>query len=51
MDESGDTGVKFGFGSSRYFVVVLVIFDVPAEAEKVNAAVDALREELRLPRD
>jgi Protein of unknown function (DUF3800) len=51
MDESGDTGFKFGAGSSRYFVLVLVIFDLPTEAEKVSAAISALREELHLPAD
>lgn len=50
LDESGDTGFQFQSGSSRYFVVVMVIFEQPVDAERVNAAIAALREELRLPR-
>lgn len=29
VDESGDTGFKFGKGSSRYFVVALLLVDDP----------------------
>lgn len=50
MDEAGDTGFKFDLGSSEYFVIVMVIFDHPIEAERLSAAIDALREELALPR-
>lgn len=49
MDESGDTEFNFQIGASRYFAVVMVIFDSASEAERVIAALDALREELRLP--
>ncbi len=48
MDEAGDTGFNLGAGASRYFIVTIVIFDTPLEAERVSAAVDALREDLRM---
>ncbi len=51
LDESGTTSFKFGAGASRYFVVIMVIFDAPADAERVSAAVSALRQKLHLPSD
>jgi len=51
VDESGDTGLKFGRGSSPYFAVTLVIFENEAEAEKLRLGIDTLRGELKLPRD
>ncbi|MDD5147720.1 MAG: DUF3800 domain-containing protein [Candidatus Daviesbacteria bacterium] len=49
MDESGDTGFKFSKTSSRFFVLVIIIFDSLADAEKANEAVKEIRKELKLP--
>ncbi len=46
LDESGDTGFKFDRGSSRYFVVTLLLVDDPIP---LHAAVDELRLTLRYP--
>ncbi len=46
LDESGDTGFKFDRGSSRYFVVTLLLVDDPIP---LHAAVDELRLALRYP--
>lgn len=51
MDEAGDTGFKFATGSSRYFVVVMVIFDDPDQAEQLDAAINGLREQLRMAKE
>lgn len=48
LDESGDPGFKFKSGSSRYFVVVLVIFANSADAEGVGKAIRSLRPKLGL---
>lgn len=40
LDESGDTGFKFNQGSSRHFIVTLLLVDDPIP---LHAAVDALR--------
>lgn len=46
LDESGDTGFKFRHGSSRYFVVTLLLVDDPVPQ---HAAVEQLRTALRYP--
>ncbi len=43
LDESGDTGFKFTAGSSRYFVVTLLLVDDPLP---LHAAIVSLRESL-----
>lgn len=48
LDESGDTGLKIGSGSSSYFVVALVTFDDHAEALRCDQCIGRLRSELRL---
>ncbi len=40
LDESGDTGFKFDMGSSRYFVITLLLVEDPIP---LQAAVDDLR--------
>lgn len=40
LDESGDTGFKFNHGSTRYFVVTLLLVDDPIA---VQAAIEELR--------
>ncbi len=39
IDDSGDTGIKFDRGSSRFFVISLLIFDDNLEAEKMSVAI------------
>jgi hypothetical protein len=48
IDDSGDPGFKFDQGSTLYFVVLLLIFDDELEAERVVAAIKALRSSLGL---
>jgi hypothetical protein len=43
LDESGDTGFKFERGSSRYFVITLLLVDDPIP---MHAAIDGLRRTL-----
>lgn len=47
LDESGDVGLKFGRGSSEWFVVALLLVDDPLP---LHAAIDGLRTQLDLPR-
>ncbi|MGI8748358.1 MAG: DUF3800 domain-containing protein [Deinococcus sp.] len=48
LDESGDAGFKLGQGSSRFFVISLVIFDATEDAEQVALRIQNLRERLHL---
>lgn len=48
LDESGDPGFKFDKGSSTHFVIALVIFDNPLDAEETALAIKRLRERLSL---
>jgi hypothetical protein len=48
LDESGDTGFKFDRGSSRYFVVTLLLVDDPVP---LHAAIERLRDALRYSRN
>ena len=48
LDESGDAGFKFGQGSSSHFVIALVIFDNPLDAEETALHIKRLRERLKL---
>jgi hypothetical protein len=49
VDESGDTGLKVGQGSSRYFTVALVLFSDEDEAVACDQRIGLLRRELGLP--
>jgi len=51
VDEAGDTGLKLEKGSSRYFIVTLVLFDDHQEAEAADTRITLLRRELGLPAD
>jgi len=51
VDEAGDTGLKLEKGSSRYFIVALVIFGEHEEAEAADSRINLLRRELGLPVD
>lgn len=48
LDESGDAGFKLGQGSSRFFVIALVVFDTPEAAEETADIIRALRRQLQL---
>jgi len=47
VDESGDAGMKLGSGSSSHFLVALVIFDAPEEAERCDQCIKELRATLQ----
>ena len=51
IDESGDTGLKIEKGSSRYFIISLVIFEDEDEATACDKRISLLRRELRLAED
>ena len=51
IDESGDTGLKFGSGSTDYFVVALVAFNDHLEANAADKKISELRAELNLAQD
>lgn len=48
VDESGDSGLKIGEGSTSHFVVALVVFEDNEEAEAADQRISLLRRELRL---
>lgn len=45
VDESGDPGLKLDEGSSKYFIVVLLIFNELSDAKRLDSKVHELREE------
>ncbi|MBI2443829.1 MAG: DUF3800 domain-containing protein [Candidatus Magasanikbacteria bacterium] len=49
IDDSGDPGFKLDRGSSRYFIISLIIFRDPLEAEKAAVAIKELRRRLGFP--
>lgn len=48
IDDSGDPGFKVEKGSSKIFVITLVIFDDELEAEKTSVAIKELRRKLKV---
>lgn len=48
LDESGDPGFKFDKGSSSHFVIALVVFDTPLDAEETALNIKRLRQKLKL---
>ena len=48
VDESGDPGLKIESGSSRYFVVAMVIFDDHEEADAADRRIGLLRRGMRI---
>jgi len=48
IDESVDPGLKVGYGSTRYFVVTLVLFEDIDEAIACDQRIGLLRKELGL---
>ena len=51
IDESGDSGLKIQEGSSRFFVVSLVVFENYEEANACDQRISLLRKELSLGED
>ena len=49
IDESGDAGLNLDKGSSKYFVIILVIFEDNEEAIACDKRVNLLKRELGLP--
>ncbi len=49
IDESGDCGLKFGKGSSDYFVVLAVVFSDEFSMSACDRSIDELRRELKKP--
>lgn len=50
IDESGDPGLKIAQGSSRYFVVSMVIFEEHGAAENCDKRISLLASELGYPK-
>ena len=48
IDETGDTGLKVGQGSSPYFTIALVLFEDHDEALACDQRIGLLRRELNL---
>lgn len=51
VDDSGDPGFKLDKGSTKFFVISLIIFDDELEAEKTAIAIKELRRSLKFPDD
>ncbi len=51
IDESGDTGLKVVAGSSRYFVISLVIFEDHEEAIACDRQIEELKSDLHIYQD
>ena len=45
IDETGDPGFRIEDGSSRFFIVALVIFEDKSEADKARSALKNLKKE------
>ena len=51
IDESGDTGLTIEKGATKYFIIVMIVFEDNDEALACDKRIDLLRRELRLPQD
>ncbi|MFH1889993.1 MAG: DUF3800 domain-containing protein [Candidatus Kuenenbacteria bacterium] len=51
IDDSGDPGFKLDKGSTKFFVISVIIFDDELEAEKTAIAIKELRRFLKFPDD
>lgn len=51
VDESGDTGFKFGRGSSRYFTLTLVLFRTAEAASACDRAIANLKQQAKRTRE
>lgn len=48
IDDSGDPGFRIEKGSSRFFIIALIIFEDTLEAEKTSLTIKELRRELKV---
>ena len=48
IDDSGDPGFRIEKGSSTHFVIAMVVFEDPLEAEKTSVAIKDLRRKLKV---
>src|SRR4030042_2393115 len=48
IDDSGDPGFRVGKGYSTVFVIAMVVFGDPLEAEKTSVAIKELRRKLKV---
>lgn len=46
LDDSGDPGFKFRSGSTKYFVIAMVLFEDPLDAERAALLIKELRRDL-----
>ena len=51
IDDSGDPGFKLDRGSTKFFIITMVIFDDDLEAEKTAVKIKELRRSLGFPDD
>jgi len=51
IDDSGDPGFKLDSGSTKVFVIAIVIFDDNLQAENTSVAIKNLKRKLKLPDD
>ncbi|MBU1032573.1 MAG: DUF3800 domain-containing protein [Patescibacteria group bacterium] len=51
IDDSGDPGFKLDKGSTRFFVIAMIIFEDELQAEETAVAIKKLRRELEFPDD
>jgi len=51
IDDSGDPGFKLDRGSTKFFIIAMVIFDDDLEAEKTAVNIKELRRSLGFPDD
>ncbi|MFY9462771.1 MAG: DUF3800 domain-containing protein [Candidatus Sungiibacteriota bacterium] len=51
IDESGDTGLDIAQGASRYFIIVLVLFEDDDEATACDQRIQLLKKELNYRED
>lgn len=49
IDDSGDTGFKLDRGSTRFFVISLIIFEDDKDVERTAKKIKTLRDELGFP--
>lgn len=49
VDESGDSGLKIGQGSTEKFIVALILFEDHDEAGSADQRISLLKKELGLP--
>ncbi len=51
IDESGDTGLTIEKGATKYFIIVMIVFEDNDEALACDKRIDLLKRELGLPQN